>query len=310
MSTAAPPLPRVAGKRELGRFRADALLRNDARGLELYVEEGITDYVLCLECGTRNTDIYSHLRHCGVAIRNGAAKTEPYRLKWPGAVMRSWNEHKKQKGRGRVWYASKSPAAKLAATEWSKNHPKERKVIEKRAQRKRIRTGKLKRYQQMAKYGTAEKVTPEEIERLLANPASMAPRCICLALNPEHIRKDSEQLRCGRILAAHIDKHLAAVHGEDWQAYSAAVPGALRVPTGHATIVRRPGDWEQKPQWHVLGNKLLSCDYISNPDLKAWTIASGHYTGLTFPSFKTVQRIRDWVGRPLGPRGQKASTDT
>lgn len=72
----------------------------------------------------------------------------------------------------------------------------------------------------------------------------------------------------------------------------------------------RPGDWDQKAQWHVLANKLLSCEYISNPDLKVWAIASGHYTDATFPSWKTIQRIRDWVRRPLGPRGQRHQQTT
>jgi hypothetical protein len=72
----------------------------------------------------------------------------------------------------------------------------------------------------------------------------------------------------------------------------------------------RPEDWDQKPQWHILANKLLSCDYIGNADLQAWAVASGHYTDVNFPSFKTIQRIRNWVHRPLGPRGKNTpSTD-
>ncbi|HKH99702.1 MAG TPA: helix-turn-helix domain-containing protein [Candidatus Sulfotelmatobacter sp.] len=66
----------------------------------------------------------------------------------------------------------------------------------------------------------------------------------------------------------------------------------------------RPADWEKRPHWHALGDQLLSCDFIGNADLKARVLASGQ----DFPSLKTIQRIREWVGRPLGPYGKRADT--
>jgi hypothetical protein len=67
----------------------------------------------------------------------------------------------------------------------------------------------------------------------------------------------------------------------------------------------QPKDWDQKPeQWRTFGKKLLSCDYVSNSDLKGWASMNGH----ELPSLKTVQRIRDWVGRPLGPYGKPVDT--
>ena len=66
----------------------------------------------------------------------------------------------------------------------------------------------------------------------------------------------------------------------------------------------RPEDWEAKPQWHTLANKLLSCEFISNPDLKLWAITARHYSDATYPSDKTIQRIRKWIRRSLAADGK------
>jgi len=221
-----------AGNRELELFRADAKLADDARGLQLYIERGIKAYVLCLECGKHVTDVYSHLGFCDIVLStNGVSRSIRYRLKWPGAVMRSWNEVQKQHDRGRKWYAAKSEEQKQAALEWAQNNPEARKAIVRRSQQKRIKAGKIKRYHQVMAYRTAEKVKEVEVEDLLATPALMAPRCICLALNPEHIREDSGRSQCGRVFKQHIDRHLETVHGQNWEEYSANLPGALRAPS-------------------------------------------------------------------------------